>query len=155
MNTCYLTTMISGRDHAVSSFLTKWSAVIFFKSFHTIHGVLEARILKWFTIPFFSGPRFVRTLHHEPSILGGPARHVTERHWFTQGNDPYDHLGWLSDCGFHSVRLKFLYLLSALWWMGMRGFCKLHYGRDWLLGKLRMGEFIHMIIISTTKGKNH
>ena len=56
------------------------SAVIFLKSFHTIHGVLEARILKWFTIPFFSGPRFVRTLHHEPSILGGPARHVTERH---------------------------------------------------------------------------
>ena len=27
-------------------------------SFHTVHGVLKARILKWFAIPFFSGPRF-------------------------------------------------------------------------------------------------
>ena len=26
-------------------------------------------------IPFSSGPRFVRTLHHYPSISGGPARH--------------------------------------------------------------------------------
>ena len=32
--------------------------------------VLKARILKWFTIPFSSGPHFVRTLHHDPSILG-------------------------------------------------------------------------------------
>ena len=30
-------------------------------SFHTVHGVLKARILKWFVIPFSSGPRFVRT----------------------------------------------------------------------------------------------
>ena len=39
--------------------------------FHTVHGVLKARILKWFAIPFSSGPRFVRTLHRDPSILGG------------------------------------------------------------------------------------
>ena len=32
--------------------------------FHTVHGVLQAKILKWFAIPFPSGPRFVRTLHH-------------------------------------------------------------------------------------------
>ena len=43
--------------------------------FHTVHGVHKARILKWFAIPFFSGPHFVRTLHHDPSILGGPTRH--------------------------------------------------------------------------------
>ena len=43
--------------------------------FHTVHGVLKARILKWFAIPFSSGPCFVRTLHHEPSILGGPTWH--------------------------------------------------------------------------------
>ena len=43
--------------------------------FHTIYGVLKARILKWFAIPFSSGPRFVRTLHHNPSILGGPTQH--------------------------------------------------------------------------------
>ena len=32
--------------------------------FHTIHGVLKARILKWFAIPFTSGPHCVRPLHH-------------------------------------------------------------------------------------------
>ena len=42
---------------------------------HTVHGVLRARILKWSAIPFSSGPRFVRTLHHDPSLLDGPTRH--------------------------------------------------------------------------------
>ena len=45
--------------------------------FHPVHGVLKARILKWFAIPFSSGPRFVRTLHPDPYILGGPALHVS------------------------------------------------------------------------------
>ena len=43
--------------------------------FHTAHGVLKARILKWFAIPFSSGPHSVRPLHHDPSVLGGPTRH--------------------------------------------------------------------------------
>ena len=43
-----------------------------FLPFHTVHGVLTARILKWFAIPFYSGPRFVRTVCHDLSILGGP-----------------------------------------------------------------------------------
>ena len=43
-----------------------------FLPFHTVHGVLKARILKWFAIPFSSGPHFVRVLHHDLSILGGP-----------------------------------------------------------------------------------
>ena len=44
--------------------------------FHTVHGVLKARILKWFGFPSFSsGPHSVRPLHHDPSILGGPTRH--------------------------------------------------------------------------------
>ena len=34
-----------------------------------------ARILKWFAIPFSIGPRFVRTLHHDPSVFGGPTLH--------------------------------------------------------------------------------
>ena len=46
-----------------------------FLPFHTVHGVLKARILKWFALPFSSGPRFVRTLHHDLSVLGGPAQH--------------------------------------------------------------------------------
>ena len=44
---------------------------------HTVHGVLKARILKLFAIPFSSGPGYVRMLHHDPSILGGPTRHVS------------------------------------------------------------------------------
>ena len=46
-----------------------------FLPFHTVHVVLKARMLKWFAIPFSSGSRFVRTLHHDPSILGGPTQH--------------------------------------------------------------------------------
>ena len=41
-----------------------------FLPFHTVHGVLKARILKWFAIPFSSGPHSVRPLHHDLSILG-------------------------------------------------------------------------------------
>ena len=50
--------------------------------FHTVHGVLKARILKWFAIPFSSGPHSVRLLHHDLSVLDGPTRHgcFTELH---------------------------------------------------------------------------
>ena len=41
-----------------------------FLLFHTVYGVLKARILKWFAIAFSSGPRFVRTLYHDLSVLG-------------------------------------------------------------------------------------
>ena len=37
--------------------------------FHTVHGVLKARMLKWFAITFSSGPCFVKTLCQVPSIL--------------------------------------------------------------------------------------
>ena len=46
-----------------------------FLTFHTVHGVLQARILEWVAISSSSGPCFVRTLHYELSILGGPAQH--------------------------------------------------------------------------------
>ena len=46
--------------------------------FHAVHGVLKARILKWFAIPFSSGPRSVRSLHHDPPVLGCPMGMV----WF-------------------------------------------------------------------------
>ena len=42
---------------------------------HTVHGVLTARTLKWFAIPFSSGPHSVRPLHHDPTVLGGPTQH--------------------------------------------------------------------------------
>ena len=43
-----------------------------FLPFHTVHAVPKTRILKWLAISFSSGPRFVRTLHHDLSVLGGP-----------------------------------------------------------------------------------
>ena len=46
-----------------------------FLPFHTVHWVLKARILKWFAIPFSSGPHSVRPLHHNLAVLGGPTRH--------------------------------------------------------------------------------
>ena len=46
-----------------------------FLPFHTVHGVLKAGILNWFVIPFSSGPCFVRTFHHDPSVLGDPTLH--------------------------------------------------------------------------------
>ena len=39
--------------------------------FHTVHGVLKARTLKWLAVPFSRGPRFDRPLHRDPSVLGG------------------------------------------------------------------------------------
>ena len=42
---------------------------------HTAPGALKARTLMGFAIPFSGGPRFVRTLHRDPSVLGGPTRH--------------------------------------------------------------------------------
>ena len=38
--------------------------------FHTVHGVLKARILKCFAIPFYGGPHSIRPLHHDPHIYG-------------------------------------------------------------------------------------
>ena len=69
---------------------------IFFP-FHTFHGVLKARILKWFVIPFSSGPRFVRTLRHDLSILGGP---TWQGSWF-KGLDLIDRVPeklWMEVC---------------------------------------------------------
>ena len=48
-----------------------------FLLFHTVHGVLKARILKWFAIPFSSKPCFIRTTHHDLSILGRPIQPYT------------------------------------------------------------------------------
>ena len=45
-----------------------------FLPFHIVHGLLKIRIWKWFAISFSNAPHFVRTLHHDPSILGGPTQ---------------------------------------------------------------------------------
>ena len=43
-----------------------------FLHFLSVHGALKARLLKWFVIPFSSGPCFVRTLHHDPNPVWCP-----------------------------------------------------------------------------------
>ena len=47
----------------------------FLLPFYTVDGVLGARILEWFAVPSSNGPRFVRTLCCDSSVLGGPTRH--------------------------------------------------------------------------------
>ena len=69
---CSLVAYLAPTDLGCSS-----SSVLAFCLF--IHGVLKARILKWFAIPFSSGPHFVQTLHHDPSVSGDPTRHGS---WF-------------------------------------------------------------------------
>ena len=59
-----------------------------FLPFHTVHGILQARMLEWAAISFSSGPRFVRTLHHDPSTLGGPAWHSSYLHCVMQAPSP-------------------------------------------------------------------
>ena len=61
-----------------------------FLRFHTVHEVLKARILKCFTMPFSSAPRFVRTLHHDPFIMGGPTLYGSYFYWVRQGCGPCD-----------------------------------------------------------------
>ena len=74
-------------------------------AFRTVHEVLKAGILKWFAIPFCSEPHFVRTLHHDPPILGGP---TCMAHGFIELDKAVVHvirLGSFCDSGFQSVYL--------------------------------------------------
>ena len=65
--------------------------------FHTVHGVLKARIPKWFAIPFSSEPHSLRPLYHDPPVLGCPLG-MAWFHWVRQG------------CGSSVIRLT-----SFLW----------------------------------------
>ena len=46
----------------------------------------------WFAIPFSSGPHFVRTLHHKPSVLDGSTRHGSLFYWVGQDCGPCDQI---------------------------------------------------------------
>ena len=74
-----------------------------FLPFHTVLGVLKARILKWFAIAFSSGPHSVRTLPHDPSILGGPTEHGSWFHLVRQDCGPCDQTGLFSVIGVFSL----------------------------------------------------
>ena len=93
---------------------------LIFLPFHTVHGVLKVRILKWFAIPFSSGSFFVRPLHHDPSVLGGPTQHGSQFHWVRQGCGPCDQLDFCF----------VVFILSALWEIRIRALQKLPDGRD-------------------------
>ena len=90
-----------------------------FLPFHGFHGVLKARILKWFAVSFSNRPCFVRNPHHDLSVLGGPTRHGSvslsqTKLWFMWSV-------WLvfCDCGFHSIYPlmdKDTRLMEASWW---------------------------------------
>ena len=112
-----------------------------FLPFHTVIGNLKARILKWFAIPFSSGPCFVRSLHHDTSVLGDPTMAwlivslMRTRLWWC---DQFDQL-----------YLIVFFILSALSRMRIRVFWKLPDGRDWLWAKLRlvlMGGLVLMLL---------
>ena len=45
---------------------------------HTVHGVLKATILKWFAIPFSSGPHFVEMTRPSWVALDGMAHSFIE-----------------------------------------------------------------------------
>ena len=100
-----------------------------FSPFHTVHGVLKARILKRFAIPFSSGPCFVRTLHFDPSILDCP--YTT---WLIVS------LSWTRLWSMWSVWFSVIvvFILSALWPIRRRTLWNLPDGRDWLWGKLSL-----------------
>ena len=71
--------------------------------FHTVHGVIKARMLKWFAIPFSSRLCFVRTLHHEPSFLAGPTGFV---HSFIELDKAVIHV---------SSSVSFLWMQFSFW----------------------------------------
>ena len=96
-----------------------WSGGLIFQRhiflpFHTVHGILETRILEWFAIPFSSGPRFVRTFHHDMSVLGGPAWLIASLS-YTKLWSIWSF--WLAfcDCGFHSGGCGAVGLASSIW----------------------------------------
>ena len=96
-------------------------SVLSFCLFIWFMGFLKARILeKWFAIPFSSGPRFVITLHYDPSVLGVPTWHGSWFHWPRQDCGSMWSV-WLvfSYCGFHSVGSlmdKHKKLMETSWW---------------------------------------
>ena len=56
-----------------------------FLCFHTVHGVLKARILKWFAIPFSSGPILSDLSTTTPLSWVAPESQRTD------GSNPLDH----------------------------------------------------------------
>ena len=84
--------------------------------------------MKWFAIPFSSGPCLARIFHHDQSVLDDPTRHSSWFPWIRQGCGPCHQ--------FDKFSVSLIFFLSALWWIRIRGWWKLPDGRDWLRGHL-------------------
>ena len=65
-----------------------------FLPFHTVHGIVKERILKWFVIPFSNGPHSVRPLHYDLSWVAPYS--MAEFHQVIQSCGPCDQIGYLS-----------------------------------------------------------
>ena len=98
-----------------------------FLPFHTVHGVLKARILKWFAIP--------SPVDHILSELST----VTHLSWVPLQGMAHSFIE-LDKAVIHYQFGKFsvtvISILSALWWIRIRGLWKLLDGRDLLCGNL-------------------
>ena len=71
-----------------------------FLPFHTVHGVLKAKILKWFAISFSSGPHSVRLLHlSELSTMTCPS-------WVALHNMAHSFIEYLN-CEFPDIQAGF------------------------------------------------
>ena len=79
----------SSQKHS-GHFLT-WRAhsqVSYLLPFHTVHGVLAARIRGWGATSSSSGPHLVGAPHCGLSVLGGPAQHGSQLHRVTKASSP-------------------------------------------------------------------
>ena len=56
-------------SEVIQSCPTLWDPVDCSPPGSSVHGILKARTLKWLAFPFSSGPHFVRTLYHDPSVM--------------------------------------------------------------------------------------
>ena len=70
-------------------------------------------MLKQFAITFSSGPLFVRTLHHDPSVLDGLTQHG---HSFVELDKAVIQVNSL--VSFFVIVVSFL---AALWWIRISG----------------------------------
>ena len=67
--------LLQPKDDSVSNVRFPVKPLISASASSHCSGLLKARTLRWLAVPFSSGPRFVRTLHRDPSVLGGPTQY--------------------------------------------------------------------------------
>ena len=119
---------------------TTWEFIFqcyIFLPFHTVHGVLKARMLKQFAIPFSSGP-FCQNSPPWLFHLGW-----TYIAWFIVSLNqtrlyPCDQFGWFS--------VIVVFILSALWWMRIRSLWKLPNEEGLAVGKIGTFHYTRQFI---------